>query len=70
MPVFWITINSVDLKCPIIISLANVELELSCETQSAFYYKTRTMNPIAVAKFFYIRYDVIFLLLFATSQAE
>ncbi len=36
IPVFWITFNSADLRCPLIIHLAGLELELSSEIQSAF----------------------------------
>ncbi len=60
MPVFWITINPADLRCSLVIRLAGVELKLSSEIQSAFRRKTATMNPVAIAKFFYIICDAIF----------
>ncbi len=70
MPVFWITINPADLRCPLVIRLADVELELSSKIQSAFWHKTVTMNPIAVAKFFHIICDAIFMSLFGAGQTE
>ncbi len=70
MPVFWITINPADLRCPLVIRLAGVELELSSEIQSAFWRKTATINPVAVAKFFHIICDVIFMSLFGVGQTE
>ncbi len=70
MPIFWITINSADLQCPLVIRLTSVEFELSSEIQSAFRHKTATMNPVTVAKFFHIICDTIFISLFDASQTE
>ncbi len=70
MPIFWITINPADLRCPLIICLADVELELSSDIQSAFQRKTATMNLIAIAKFFHIIYDAIFMSLFGAGQIK
>ncbi len=70
MPVFWITINPADLRCPLVIRLAGVELELSSEIQSAFQRKTATMNPVAVAKLFHIICDAIFMSLFGVGQTK
>lgn len=36
----------------------------------AFYCKTMTMNFIIVAKFFYNKYDRVFILLFAVGQIK
>ncbi len=68
MPVFWITFNPADLRCPLVIRLAGLELELSSEIQSAFRRKIATMNPVVVAKFFHIICDAIFMSLFGASQ--
>ena len=70
LPIFWITINQVDLRYPLVIRFADVELELSSEIQSAFWRKTATMNPVAVAKFFHIIYDTIFISLFGVGQKK
>ncbi len=70
MPVIFITINPADLKCPLVIHLAGVELELSSKIQSAFQCKTATMNPVAVAKFLHITCDAIFMSLFGAGQTE
>ncbi len=70
MPVFWITINLVDLRCPLIIRLTGVELELSSKIQSAIWHKTVTMNSVAVAKLFHIIFDAIFISLFGAGQIE
>ena len=70
MPVFWITINPIDLQYPLIIRLANVEHELFSKIQSAFYCKIATINSIAIAKFFHIIYNAIFMSLFAANQIE
>ncbi len=68
MPVFWITFNSADLRCPLIIHLAGLELKLSSEIQSAFRRKIATMNLVAVTKFFHIICDAIFMSLFGAGQ--
>lgn len=70
IPIFWITINLVDLQCPLIICFVDVELELSNKIQTVFWYKTAIMNPITIAKLFYIIYDAIFIFLFGASQTK
>ncbi len=70
MPVFWITINPAHLQCPLVLRLAGIELELSSEIQSAFWYKTTNINPVAVVKFFHIICNAIFMSLFGASQIE
>ncbi len=68
--VFRITINPADLQYPLIILFAGVKLELSSKIQSAFRYKTATINPVAIAKIFHIIYDAIFMFLLNASQTE
>ncbi len=68
MPFFLITFHPVDLRYPLIIRLAGVELELSSEIQSAFRCKTATINPVATAKVFHIIYDAIFMSLFGAGS--
>ncbi len=70
IPIFWITINPADLRYPLVIRLAGVELELSSKIQSTFWRKTTTINPIAVSKFFHIICDTIFMSLFGAGQTE
>ena len=70
MPVFWITINRADLQCLLVIRLAGVEFELSSKIQSVFWYKTVIMNHIAVARFFHIICDAIFMSLLGVGQTE
>ena len=70
MPVFWITINPADLQFLLIICFVGVKLELPIEIQFGFYCKTATMNPVAVAKFFHIICNLIFMSLFAASQIK
>lgn len=70
MPVFWIKINPADLRCPLVIRLAGVELNLDRETQSAFAQTTATMNLVAVAKFFYIICEALFVSLLAAGEVE
>lgn len=70
MPIFQITINLTDLQYLLFIYFSNIELKLFHETLSAFCYKTVTINLIAVTKFFYTTYDVVFNLLFNVGQAK
>ncbi len=70
IPVFRITINLVDLRCRLVIRLASIELELSSKIQSAVQHKTAIMNLIAIAKFFYIIYNAIFISLFGAGQTK
>ena len=70
MLVFWIIINPADLRFPLVIRLAGVKLELLSEIQTAFWYKTATMNLVAVAKFLYIICDAIFMSLFGAGQIK
>ena len=44
--------------------MAGVELDLRSDVASIFSCKTATMNPMAMAKFFYIIYEGVLLLLF------
>lgn len=70
MLVFWITINLADLRYPLVICFASIELELLSNIRSIFWHKTVTINPIPVAKLFYIICDTIFMSLFGTGQIE
>ncbi len=70
MPIFWIIINPADLQYLLVIHFANIELELSSKIQSVFRCKTATINPIAIAKFFYIICDAIFMSLFGVGQSK
>ena len=70
MSVFWITINPTYLRYPFVIRFADVKLELSSKIQFAFWHKTITINSVAIAKFFYIICDAIFMSLFSASQIK
>ncbi len=70
MPIFSIIINLADLQCQLVIRLAGVELKLSSKIQSTFWYKTATMNPVAIAKFFHIIYEAIFISFVDASQID
>ena len=51
----WFTINPADLKNPLVMRLAGIELpadDLSPEAQR-IWWATATMNPVAVAQFFH-----------------
>jgi hypothetical protein len=55
MPAFWLTINPADLKNPLVLILAGVDLscnDLTAEAQRIRHI-TATMNPVAVAQFFH-----------------
>ncbi len=45
MPPFWATFNPSDLRCPIVLWLAGVDVGCSESITSAFRYATATMNP-------------------------
>ena len=63
MPALWITINPSDLKSPLVLTLAGVEiLDANHRAQSVsyLYAATATMNPIAVAQFFEATCSAIF----------
>lgn len=66
--VFWIIFNSADLQCPLVIRFTSIELEFLNKIQSAFQHNIATMNLVAVAKFFYIIYNAIFMSLFGANQ--
>ena len=55
MPAFWMTLNPADLKNPLVLILAGVDL--SCDDLSAEARRIRrltaNMNPVAVAQFFH-----------------
>ncbi len=53
MPPFWATFNPSDLRCPIVLWLASVDVGCSESTTLAFCYATTTINPVAVATFFH-----------------
>lgn len=55
MPAFWLTINPADLRCPLVLCLAGIELSLDDLSQEAQRIRrpTATMNPVAVAQFFH-----------------
>lgn len=65
--VFWITISLAVLQYSLVIRLASIEHKLFSKIQFVFHYKTPTMNFVAIAKFFYIIYNAIFMSLFAIS---
>ena len=60
MPLFWTIFNPLDLQCPIVLWLAGVAVGCFDSTTSAFHHGTTTMNPTAVATFFYKTCRVIF----------
>ncbi len=68
IPVFWITFNSANLQYSLVICLASIELELSSKIRSTFQRKTTTINLIAIAKFFHIICDIIFIFLFDVDK--
>ena len=70
MPILWITINPADLRCPLIIRLARVELNLGSNVAFVFIRKTATMNRVAVAKFFNFTYKAVLLSLFASEYRD
>ena len=50
---FWTIFNSSDLQCFIVLSHAGIVVSCSKSTILAFGHTTATINPIAVATFFY-----------------
>jgi hypothetical protein len=55
MPGFWLTINPADLKNPLVLMLAGIDLssdDLSAEARR-IRQTTANMNPVAVAQFFH-----------------
>lgn len=70
MTVLWITINLPDLQFPLVIHLVGVKLDLENNMQSTFAYRTIIMNPVIIAKFFHIIYNVVFMSLLAASQLK
>ena len=67
---FKITIHLADLQFPLVIRFIGVELELSGKIQTIFWHKTATINPVVIAKFFYIIYNAILMSLFGEDQIE
>ena len=70
MATLWITISPADLRNPLVIRLAGVELDLGANIASVFARKTATMNPVAVAKFFHIICEGVLLSLFASGSRD
>ena len=74
MPALWITLNPLDLKSPLVLSLAGVELPINgnCENQTASSLRSAaaTMNPVAVAQFFQSICSAIFEHLLQDSPAN
>lgn len=70
MPVFLITINLTDFQCFLVIHLAKVELNLDKKTKSAFMQITLAMNPIVIAKFFYIICKALFISLLTIGKVK
>ena len=69
VPAFWMTINPADLKNPLVLKLAGVELssdDLSPEAQRV-RQTTANMNPVAVAQFFHQICTGVFDALLATG---
>lgn len=63
MLALWITLNSSDLKSPLVLTLAGVEiLDANYRAQSAsyLYAATATINPVAVTQFFEATCSAIF----------
>ena len=63
MPALWITLNPSDLKSPLVLTLAGVQiLDANHRTESAshLHAATATMNPVAVAQFFEATCSAIF----------
>lgn len=55
MPTLWITLNPFDLRSPLVLCFAGVQLDTSImnvTTMKQMQESTATMNPVAVAQFF------------------
>jgi hypothetical protein len=72
MPAFWVTINPTDLQSPLVLNLAGVELPLDglSEDIQRIRHHTATMNPAAVAQFFYTVCSGIFEALLQANSGE
>jgi hypothetical protein len=72
MPAFWLTINPADLKCPLVLYLAGIELSLDDFSQEAHRIRrlAATMNPVAVAQFFHAICTGIFNALFRAGTGQ
>lgn len=68
MPIFWIIFNLANLQCLLVICFTDVEFEFSSKIKFVFWYKIVTINPVAVAKFFHIICNTIFISLFDVGQ--
>ncbi|KAJ5215299.1 uncharacterized protein N7498_001706 [Penicillium cinerascens] len=70
MPTFWVTINPLDLRSPLIIILAGVEYsdDILSASSSAIRGATATSNLVAVASFFYSVYTAVLDGLFASGR--
>lgn len=66
----WITINLADLQNLLVICLAKVKLDLKLDVVSVFACKIATINPVAIAKFFYIICKGALLSLFASRYCD
>src|SRR4051794_39877499 len=62
MPAFWITINPSDLRNPLVLILAGVELPEGTlpAANAAIRLATATSNPVAIAQFFHHTCKAIF----------
>lgn len=68
--ILQITISPADLQNLLVICLAGVELDLGVDIASFFVRKTATMNPVAMAKFFYIICKGVLLSLFTSGSCD
>ena len=63
MPALWITLNPSDLKSPLVLTLAGVNIsDQICQGQDAsrVHSAAATMNPVAVAQFFEATCSAVF----------
>lgn len=70
MATLWIIMSPADLHNLLVICLAGVELDLRPDVAFVFAYKTATMNPMAIAKFFHMIFKGVLLSLFANGCCD
>ena len=58
------------MQYPLAIHLIEIKLDLENDTQSAFVHRTAIINPVALAKFFHILCNTVFILLLIVGQLE
>lgn len=72
MPAIWITINPSDLRNPLVLILAGIEIpeDVLSTANAAIRHATATSNPVAVAKFFNHTCKAIFDGLFRSGTGQ